>query len=193
MIVDGNKDGLAYALRERVSVVVWHLWLISLLMLAQTAWCAEDEYDIKSAFIFKLTHFIHWPVDIGEDIEKFNFCVIGDHSFNSRLDDLAKISSINAKPIVLKYLDDKLDFTGCHILFIAEAKISRLKKILDEAYLPSPTLTMSDRPGFAKQGVMINFYVDSGRVGFEINLENAKSQGFEISSRVLKLARIIND
>ncbi|HHJ53866.1 MAG TPA: YfiR family protein, partial [Caldithrix abyssi] len=51
--------------------------------------------------------------------------------------------------------------------------------------------TISDTPGFAKKGVMVNFYDWKGFIRFEINKKAVESSNLKFSSRLLRLARIV--
>ena len=53
-------------------------------------------------------------------------------------------------------------------------------------------LTIGDTSGFARQCGIINFYLKSGKVRFEINVEASRRENLQISSKLLRLARIIN-
>ena len=52
-------------------------------------------------------------------------------------------------------------------------------------------LLVGESSGFASRGGAINFYLDDGKVRFEVNPDVAKSSGIWISSRLLRLARIV--
>lgn len=52
-------------------------------------------------------------------------------------------------------------------------------------------LSVSDATGFARTGGIIEFYVDSGRMRFAINVDAAQRSGLRLSSRLLGLATII--
>jgi hypothetical protein len=53
-------------------------------------------------------------------------------------------------------------------------------------------LTIGDTEGYAEQGVMVNFYLEDNMVRIEINIDAARRAGLNISSQLLKLARIVN-
>jgi YfiR/HmsC-like len=48
-----------------------------------------------------------------------------------------------------------------------------------------------DIEGFASRGVLVNFVVERERVRFEVNLGAAQRGGFRLSSKLLKLARLV--
>jgi hypothetical protein len=55
-----------------------------------------------------------------------------------------------------------------------------------------PMLTVSDTRGFAQAGGMIELERQASRVGLVINLESLSDNGLSVSSRLLRLARVIN-
>jgi hypothetical protein len=52
-------------------------------------------------------------------------------------------------------------------------------------------LTVSDQPGFAGRGVMVNLVYQDGHVVIEVNHAAIQEANLRISSQVLKLARIV--
>ncbi|NIS09104.1 MAG: YfiR family protein, partial [Candidatus Dadabacteria bacterium] len=54
-------------------------------------------------------------------------------------------------------------------------------------------LTISHKKDFAINGGIINFIVVNNKINFEINLEQAKKSNIAISSKLLRLARIVNN
>jgi hypothetical protein len=53
------------------------------------------------------------------------------------------------------------------------------------------TLTVSELPGFASRGGVINFFVENNKVRFEINPATAQSEGLKISSQLLSVGKIV--
>ena len=54
-------------------------------------------------------------------------------------------------------------------------------------------LTVSDMEGFAQQGGVINLVIRNQRLGFEINEDAAQRANLKISSKLLKLAKVVKD
>jgi len=55
-----------------------------------------------------------------------------------------------------------------------------------------PVALVGETPGFARNGGMINFYLNNDHIGFEVNLQAVKAGHLEMSSRLLKLSRVID-
>ena len=53
------------------------------------------------------------------------------------------------------------------------------------------TLIISEKDGWAEQGIHINFYIRDDKVRFEINVESLKKSGLKAESMLLDYARIV--
>ena len=53
-------------------------------------------------------------------------------------------------------------------------------------------LTVSDIPGFAAQGGMLELVIDANRVVFEANADAIDRGGLRMSSKAMKLARAVH-
>lgn len=152
----------------------------------------NKEFAVKAAFIVKLTHFIQWPDTSALNADKSNFtiCINQSTKFNTTLSDWAQSGVIKNKPVLVKHLKhNSPQLTNCDILFIPENE--KLNFLLQKAKA-NHTLTISDIPGNAKRGVLINFINVNGKLRFEINLNAAEDLGFSINPRLLKLATIVS-
>jgi len=75
-------------------------------------------------------------------------------------------------------------------LFVSSSEKEHIESVID-AMKGLPILTIGDAPGFAKRGGIINFMLEDNKVRFEVNVEAAKHADLTISSRLLTLARIV--
>ena len=148
------------------------------------AWAQVSEYELKAAFIGKFSHFIQWPKPSG-DI--FKLCAIGHNPFQGALKNLVKLTPIDGRSAVFVEIDQPEALTRCDMVFISTSEQSNLA-LIRHTLQNSPVLTVADTPGFAEQGVMINFIHHGGKVRFEINPQAAHAAGLKISARLLKLA-----
>ncbi len=76
------------------------------------------------------------------------------------------------------------------MLFLSSEKERSFQKIIKRLQ-GSNVLTVSDTPNFAMAGGIVNFYVEYNKVHFEINYKRSREENIYISSKVLKLAKII--
>ena len=150
------------------------------------------EYELKSELLERLTRFVTWPEGAltEEASSPFVIGVVGRNPFGGELRRLVRERRVSGHPVELRELRDLEQVVDCHLLFIGSTESRRLPKIL-ESLEGRPVLTVGDSPGFGESGVMINFFLEGGRVGFEINRSTAVAHGFDMSSKLLKLARIV--
>jgi hypothetical protein len=73
------------------------------------------------------------------------------------------------------------------VLFIGSSEERNIHRIM-RALQGTSILSIGDTTGFARQGVIINFYLEQKRVRFEVNAAAARQAGLVISSKLLKLA-----
>lgn len=158
-----------------------------LLLLALTpARAAPAEYDLKAAFIYQISKFVEWPASAAPP----RLCVLGGNPFGAALETL-RGKPVNERKMEVKLLDMGADIRECTLLFIAtpaERHLERIAAISRGAGI----LTIGDTEGFAKRGTMVNFYLENGKVRFEINLDVARQGGLKISSKLLSLARVVD-
>jgi hypothetical protein len=160
---------------------------------AQAVERVAGEYEIKAAFLYNFAQYIEWPKDAVPGAEdSFIIGILGQDPFGSALDDIARDKTIQGKRIVLRRFATVEDYTPCHILFIASSAVSEMPAVRRRVQ-DTHVLLAADTEGLAQRGVVINFFVESSKVRFEINTTAAERAGIKISSKLLRLARIVTD
>jgi len=147
------------------------------------------EYEVKAAFIYNFPQFVTWPPNAMDT--HINICVIGDDPFGTALDATEEQTLGNNKMVISRLREPK-HLKECHILFISKTEKKRLSQIFNTLKGTS-TLIVGDTEGFAQQGVIINFYLVDYKVRLEINMDAARLANLKISSKLLKLSRIVQD
>ena len=158
--------------------------------------CARDqrtpapaEYEVKAAFVYNFIKFVEWPLrGQGGNVteETVRLCVLGDLPDKAPFEALEG-QEIMGKRLSLVFLREPEASPACQILFLPSSVSNRLSEVLD-VLQGQPTLTIGDTEGYARRGVMINMYLDSKRVRFEINAETSGAAGMRISAKLLNLA-----
>ncbi len=169
------------------------LWLALLLLSIGGGLPAADgptpEYRLKAALIYKLARFVAWPRPLAQD-QPFDICLLGRDDFGSALDALAD-RRIDGHPVrIRRFQQSEAVSPQCRILFISESKRPFLKTILARL-AERPTLTVSDLPGFARAGGMIELARGDHRIVFHINNQRALAAGLRIAAPLLELARVV--
>lgn len=150
---------------------------------------AEDA--VKAVFLFNFAHFVEWPPGIFASAEQpFVIALAGGEQLLPALEETVQGERVEGHPLRVKPMQAGLAGSAGHILFIGQSRAAQLPAIL--AGLPrSGTLTVSDVPGSAQRGVMIEMVNERNRIRLRINLEAARLAGLTISSNLLRPAEIV--
>lgn len=153
---------------------------------AQPVLAAEPvpEYQLKSAFIYNFTTFIDWPGAVGKQL---TLCVAVPQ------DSVGYFTRMAGKPVGDRTLavrplgqDDSAE--GCSILFVADSESASFDDWLSEVG-DENVLTIAESADWLKKGVVMSLVLQDNRVTFDVNLEAARGENIDISSRLLRLAR----
>jgi hypothetical protein len=153
--------------------------VFSVLLLAQPA-LASREYQLKAAFIFNFIKFVEWPESSGP----IKVGVLGEDPFKGELDKLEK-KKVGGRAIQVSQLKSLAQAKDFQLVFTADA--DQAKKLVT-AVAGKPVLTVSDTPGFSKDGGGITLTSARNRIRFSINTKSLKSAGLKASSKLLGLA-----
>ncbi len=166
--------------------IAWTAILAS--VLAAEAAVGVSEYKVKAAFLLNFGKYVEWPESaLGSDL---GICVFGRDPFGRALDDTLDGRTVASRPVKARRVTDVEELGGCHILFVSRAGESRLEDIV-AAVGDTPVLIVGEQDRFARDGGMINFIEVDKKVRFEINEAAARRAGLKISSKLLRLAKIV--
>lgn len=149
---------------------------------------SPTEYEVKAAFIHNVAKYTEWPPVAATS--SMRLCVIGQNPFGNAIDTLRN-KKVGGLVWEIVPVGSETNLKECRVLFIAVSESGNLKQMLD-SIKGSAVLTVGDTDGYAEQGVMVNFYLEDSMVRIEVNTDAAKRAGLNISSQLLKLARIVN-
>ncbi|MCU1246411.1 MAG: hypothetical protein JWN02_2321 [Acidobacteria bacterium] len=153
---------------------------------------AAGEYQVKAAYLLNFARFVEWPTEVLPASSPLNIAIIGDDPFGDALDQQQRGNSANGHPIQLRHKrwDDSL--TPYQIVFISSSEEAHLPEILRFLGQRS-VLTVSDIERFALRGGVIEFRTVGNRVRFDINRSNGIAAQLNISSKLLNVARSVQD
>ena len=154
----------------------------------------SSEYLIKAGFIYNFAKFVEWPAaSFAQPDSPIVIGILGTDPFGNLIDRIIENKKIGARGLVvkrLKWSTDLKDLKECKILFVGASERGHLDELM-QVVKGLPILTVGETPGFAERGGVIRFVLEDNRVRFEINVEAAHQADLTISSRLLTLARII--
>lgn len=149
------------------------------------------EYELKAAFLFRFSEFVEWPVNAFPTPQSsIRICVLGTDPFGDALDRTLQGARVDGRSVVAARIQGVEQATGCHILFISRSEASQASGIISRLR-GTPALTVADSGNFLQLGGTINFVTERGRVRFDINLGGAQNAQLQLSSKLLRLARVV--
>ncbi len=155
-------------------------------------WASSVEYRVKAAFLYNFTKFIEWPAVTAKRADPFRIGILGDDPFEDEIDGL-KDKTVGPRSLTVERFSAwQPAVAQCDILFISGSQSTSVADIVQRLD-GHPVLTVGDSPGYPSQGVMINFFMESNKVRFAVNPTAVQRAGLAISSRLLKLAVIVDD
>ncbi|MCG8551451.1 MAG: YfiR family protein [Desulfobacterales bacterium] len=157
-----------------------------------------EEYRVKAAFVYNFTKLIEWPqTAFNNERDSFNIAVFGDDRLKKGFETInGKIST--GRTISIRYPDPgakdyEKTLTESQIVFIS--KYTRLEQVLQilTNIGDKPVLTIGEIKNFSRAGGVIQFFTRDDHLHFEVNIKKAREHQLKFSSRLLKLAVIVNE
>lgn len=180
---------------RKFSAITFCLLAFSTLILFLSGPVRADvpEYDLKALFIERFTRFVEWPAEssITDTTKPFVVGVIGKNPFGTGIEKIYSALRIQNKKITIRYISRLQEIDQCYLLFISDETHQNLSQILNYTK-DKPILTISDTEGYAQKGVYINFYIEKGKLRFEINQSAVKQSKLKVSYMLMQHAKIIN-
>jgi YfiR/HmsC-like len=154
----------------------------------------SSEYLIKAGFIYNFAKFVEWPsAAFAQQDSPIVIGIIGSDPFGNIIDRIVEDKKIGNRGFVVKRYKwgrDLRDLRDCKILFVSASEKAHVDDIV-QSVRGLPILTVGETPGFAERGGIIRFTLEDNRVRFEVNVDAAREADLNISSRLLTLAKII--
>jgi hypothetical protein len=150
-----------------------------------------SEYQVKAAYLYNFAKFVEWPPgSFASPSEDFQICILGPDPIGDELRNLTRDKAVNSRQFEVRDVVDPQQGKTCQILFIASSAQKHLRQILN-VLLGTSVLTVGENEGFAERGGMINFFLQNGRVKFEVNPKAAEQAGLKVSSKLLSVAKVV--
>ena len=186
--------------RRPFSTWLWRLVVIlSAAGWASTAWAQQDfvsrEADIKAAYLYNFGKYVEWPSDVTLTTEDkrpaFFIGVVGKSPVISPLQAIMRTKTLRESRIVIRQIRDPDEYRPCHIVFVPDGQEPQLVEFVLKQARRSATLTVGETEGFAAKDGMVNFYVEHNKLKFEVNPAAARGAGLAISSKLLRIGRLV--
>lgn len=140
------------------------------------------EFQLKTAYLFHIAELTEWPSSAS-----FTICQLGDSPIKSYLPALNG-QLINGERVQIN-LEQQSDPGSCRIIFISN--VGDLNPALSEQAKLRHILLVSDVEGFASRGGMLQLALRENKIRIIINLQAIKQAGLKLSSKLLRMAEIL--
>jgi hypothetical protein len=143
------------------------------------------ENQVKAAFVGHLFNFITFPDGHAAEY----ICTTEETAFTQNIAAVLAAAPTLKVEIHIMSAADIYASERCNVVLAQTLTASLIEQ---NAQRDVPVLTISDQPGFARQGGMIELERRPSRVGLIINRARAETAGFTLSSKLLRLATIVS-
>lgn len=145
---------------------------------------ANDPAALKAAFLYNFALYTTWPPPPPTSV---TLCSIGRDELGSAFEALES-KQIDGKPVHVKRVDSAAEARSCHLLFVPESSSGSLPA-LARGLASQPVLIVSDAGSLDASMILIE--AEGNRLVFSVNLARLRNAGMDVSSKLLRLARVV--
>ena len=151
----------------------------------------EKEHAVKAAYLYNFLGFVTWPKEAFPSTDApYRVGVVGRDPFDGALDEALRGKRVQGRAVRVVRFKSAKEIRSCHVLFVPDGEAKHAEAIR-KATAKQAVLIVGETRDFARHTATINFYRQKGTIRFEINVDEAGVRGLQISSKLLKLARIL--
>lgn len=153
----------------------------------------RDEYAVKAAFVMNFAMLTEWPESaFSSPTADITLCVVGGTTLPQPFRSIEG-KKIGTRNLHVAAIDSQATPSACHIIFYKEdVDTADLVRTLS-AVRGKPVLTVGEKESVTKLGGAIHFYTENAKLRFAINPTIIAHQGLKLSSRLLKIATLIDN
>ncbi|HEX5755164.1 MAG TPA: YfiR family protein [Arenimonas sp.] len=145
----------------------------------------------KAAFVLNFGKYTEWPAHrFAAPDSPVQLCLLRVDSDIGRAMQRIDGKNVRGREIRVHTIRPGKAVDDCHILFVEQEAVLKHEDWMS-SLAEVPVLTISDAPGFAARGGVIELVPSDMRLGFEVNLAAAKRAELRLGSQLLALARIV--
>jgi len=120
------------------------------------------------------------------------FGILGDDPIEEPLQRTVAGKSVGGHPVEVIRVKDGEAPVPCHVLFFGRSEAARVDEVIARLG-NSSVLTVGEFDHFAQRGGILRLMLDQNMVRFEVNVDAAERAHLQISSKILKLGRLVRD
>jgi hypothetical protein len=151
-----------------------------------------SEYEIKAQVLARIVKYTRWPDTAFESREApFVIAVLEKDPFGETLEETFKDAKVGDRRVKLVRGADIASLGSMQLVFVSGKDETQLQKLIEQ-FAGKPVLIVADTLRGAELGAHVGFYLEAKKLRFAIHTGSAKKSGLEMSSELLKLAKIIS-
>jgi hypothetical protein len=163
---------------------------------ATPTWAQENppvEYQVKAAFLLNFAKFVEWPPEaFKSEKTPIALCVFRYDPFGSALDEVIRGKTINNRELLARRITELPDLKACQLVFVSNRQDKHLSEIAN-CLQGASVLVVGEGEDFAERGGGVQFFLESNRLRFAVNVDAVQRAHLTLSSKLLALAKIVHD
>jgi len=145
------------------------------------------EQKIRAGIVYNFLKFTQWP---SSNDQRLQMCLYGGDAFGGNLAPLSG-KTAQQRTIAIRRINTIPSIARCDAVYIHESQQAFLDDILRQIR-GQPVLTLSDIPGFARRGGMVELAREQQRIQLYINQGEAANAGIRIADNIQRLAALVS-
>lgn len=164
------------------------LWVT--IMSPGLSYANEREFAVKAGFIFNFARYSEGSWFNPNRSDRYTIC-----SFNPQFvltaSKTLKNQKVKNRPVEVHLVSVKgIPNEICNSFYLTSINDSLIGKVVDNPKL-SNTMLIGENKKFIQSGGHINLFITGGKVRFEVDANALASSGIKMSSKVLRLGRVV--
>lgn len=144
------------------------------------------EYKVKAAYLLNILLYVEWPE--ADQSDPLHICVDDQPDFVSFLSAVleSKPDNFASRPVVIAGVNARSAVKKCHMYYQFTALAAAPAAACN-------CMVIGDNRSYRRIDSTLNFYMAKGRVRFEVNSRKLDELGLKMSSKLLRLADVVDD
>ena len=153
---------------------------------------AQGGYSVKAAFLYHFANFLVWPASTFQTTNnRLWLCILGKDPFGHTLEKTLEKKTLRDHAFDIHRNPSRMDLQHCHMLYLASAESPQMET-LHHHIAKRDVLTVGEDLEFMRLGGMVRFFVQDQKVQFPINPDVTHQTKLKVSSKLLRLAKIVS-
>lgn len=178
--------------RSRLAAWLWPLLLALACGNSQAQPAAVSEQSLKAVLFYKLPLYTYRG-DGPSIMPILRMCLLGSSELRDTMESLSRQAG-DGRAVHFREIAEAQEADECDFIYIGRSEAGRVAQLIGQL-ADRRAITVSDAPGFAAAGGMVELTVRAEGAGLTIlvNRAAARRQGVEFNAQLLRLAEIVED